>query len=54
MWKIAIYKLITEQEIYKTAILKFREHYVFSFGSSSDIGAQYIITVARGKQNAQN
>jgi len=46
----AIAKLIKEREAYKDRIINFREQFVFSFGSSSDISARYIMAVANEKQ----
>jgi len=48
----AIAKLIAEQEDYKKRIIEFREKYVFAFGSSSEVGAQYIMDIAKDKQPA--
>jgi len=48
-----IYNLIANKLAYKKRIAELRKQYVYAFGHSSEIGAQYIVDLTMGKNHYQ-
>ena len=45
--------LILNRVAYKKKIVELRNAYVYNFGHSSEIGAEYIVNIARGMEKTE-